>query len=208
MENTRHETDGRKRRSARTRGNILESAKAVFLEKGYLKTTFKDISSRAGIGYGTVYTHFSGKEELLRALVDDIMEKINKVVYIDYRPSRFSDVREIVYNQIHTVLKLAADNRNSLRIIWDALGHSESTSRYWDSIFDRFIERTVEDLSYSQEHHLAKPLNKRIVAKTIVYMIREFLWDVVWERETDIQEISENLIEVYIGGAYRPGEIL
>ena len=200
------ETDGRKRRSARTRKAILDAAKTVFLEKGYLKTTFKEISGRAGIGYGTVYSHFTGKEELLRALVDDLMNKVDKVVYINYNPSRRADVYEIVYNQIYTVLALAAENRDSFRIIGDALGHSKKIRLYWDSIFDRFVARTMEDLGYSQAHNLARPLNRRIIAKTLVYAAREFLWDVVWERETDIREITANLIELYIGGAYLPEE--
>ncbi|MEW5784311.1 MAG: TetR/AcrR family transcriptional regulator [Bacillota bacterium] len=204
----KHETkiDGRKKRSACTRKAILESAKSVFLEKGYTGTTFKDISSRAGIGYGTVYIHFKDKEELLQNLVDDVMTKIGKVVYINYSPSRYADVREIVYNQIYSVLKLARENRHVFQIIWDALGHSKVTRSYWDDIFNRFIERTIEDLHYSQEHHLARPLQTKIIAKGIVYMIREFLWDIVWERENDIEQISENLFELYTGGVYQTTE--
>ena len=48
-------------------------------------------------------------------------------------------------------------------------------------------------------------MNKRIVAKSLVYMVHEFLWGLVWERETDVDEISKDLVELYIGGAYRPG---
>ena len=202
MEKNTPKIDGRTKRSMRTRKAILASAQAVFLEKGYTGTTFKDISRRAAVGYGTVYVHFKDKEELLRTLVDHIMDQIGEVVYVQYSPSRPADVREIVYNQILTALKLARENRHIFKIIWDALGHSAATRSYWNVIFDRFIERTVEDLRYSQEHQLARPLEKRIIAKCIVYMIREFLWDVVWEREHDIEEISENLIELYLAGAY------
>jgi AcrR family transcriptional regulator len=202
MEKNDLKIDGRKMRSLRTRKSILDAAQAVFLEKGYTGTTFKDISGRAAVGYGTMYVHFKDKEELLRTLVDDVMDQIGEVVYVNYNPSQPADVRKIVYNQILTPLKLACENRNIFKILWDALGHSAATRSYWDVIFDRFIDRTVEDLRYSQEHHLAKPLEKRIIAKCIVYMIREFLWDVVWEREHDIEKISENIIELYLGGTY------
>ncbi len=197
-------SDGRRRRSARSRKAILISAKEVFLEKGYQKTTFKDISSRAGIGYGTIYLHFSDKEELMQTLVDGIMEEAYKVVYIEYHPSKFNDVREIAFTQIKAVLNLAIENRNLFRIIWDALSHSQSTRSYWEEIFERFIQRIIEDLRYSQKHGLARPLNERVIAKSLVYMVREFLWDLVWERETDVDEVSYHLIELYIGGAYFP----
>lgn len=206
MDNQKLVTDGRKKRSSRTRKAILCAAKDAFLEKGYLKTTFKDISNRAGIGYGTIYLHFSCKEELMQAIVDGIMEKVDKVVYIDYHPSEFHDVREIVYTQISAVFKLALDNRNVFRIIWDALAHSESTNNYWEDIFERFIQRTAKDLRYSKEHGLARPLNEMIIAKSLVFMVREFLWDLVWDRETDVDEVSKHLVELYIGGAYLPAQ--
>lgn len=50
------------------------------------------------------------------------------------------------------MLKLARDNRNLFRIIWDAVSHLQPTRLYWEAIFERFIQRTVEDLHYSGEH--------------------------------------------------------
>lgn len=199
------EPDGRKRRSIRTRRKILQAARAVFLSNGYRETNFNDISLHAGVGYGTVYDHFPGKEALLRALIDEAIKKINRAVYIDYNPSRHSDVVDLVYRQVHGALQLATENREDLKIVYDALAHSQPTRDYWNSIIDHLIERTMADFAYSQEHKLAKPLHKRIVAKAVVYMTREFLWDVVWERETDIAQISRNLVDLYIAGAYWAG---
>lgn len=196
------ESDGRRRRSIRTRRKILQAARAVFLSNGYRETNFNDISRHAGVGYGTVYGHFSSKEALLRALIDEVINKINRAVYIDYNPSHHSDVVELVYRQVHGALQLATENREELKIVYDALAHSQPTRDYWNSIIDHLIKRTMAEFAYSQEHKLAKPLNKRIVAKAIVYMTREFLWDVVWELETDIVQISRNLVDLYIDGVY------
>jgi len=48
---------------------ILQAARDVFSERGFEKASIDDIAERVGIGKGTVYLHFSSKEELLLALM-------------------------------------------------------------------------------------------------------------------------------------------
>jgi TetR/AcrR family transcriptional regulator, fatty acid metabolism regulator protein len=48
---------------------ILQAARDVFAERGFEKASIDDIAERVGIGKGTVYLHFSGKEDLLIALM-------------------------------------------------------------------------------------------------------------------------------------------
>lgn len=47
---------------------ILESAAAVFAERGFRGTRMADIARRAGIGKGTVYEYFRSKEDLFTRL--------------------------------------------------------------------------------------------------------------------------------------------
>ena len=48
---------------------IREAATGLFLENGYGATTMDEIAARAGVSKQTIYTHFSGKEELFAELV-------------------------------------------------------------------------------------------------------------------------------------------
>lgn len=48
---------------------ILQAARDVFSERGFEKASIEDIAERVGIGKGTVYLHFSSKEDLLIALM-------------------------------------------------------------------------------------------------------------------------------------------
>lgn len=50
------------------REKILETAKALFLEKGYKRTTINNIAKAAGISISTIYLHFSGKKEIFDTL--------------------------------------------------------------------------------------------------------------------------------------------
>lgn len=69
---------GRRREEARAlfRNAILESAEAVFAERGFHAARIQDIAKRAGVGVGTVYNHFEQKEDVFRALIDERTEEM------------------------------------------------------------------------------------------------------------------------------------
>ncbi len=52
--------------SNNTRNQIIETAFLFFLKKGFKAVRLNDIERAAGITRGTLYYHFSGKEEILK----------------------------------------------------------------------------------------------------------------------------------------------
>ncbi|MCZ7559450.1 MAG: TetR/AcrR family transcriptional regulator [Burkholderiaceae bacterium] len=57
-----------RRKDARP-GELLDSALALFVEKGYAATRLDDVAARAGVSKGTLYLYYAGKEELFKAVV-------------------------------------------------------------------------------------------------------------------------------------------
>lgn len=55
---------------------ILAAARDVFAEHGFEKASIDDITERVGIGKGTVYLHFSSKEDILLALMQQTVETL------------------------------------------------------------------------------------------------------------------------------------
>jgi TetR/AcrR family fatty acid metabolism transcriptional regulator len=53
-----------------TRARIIISAKRLFAEQGYQKTTILDISKQAGLSEAALYEYFQGKEDLLLTIPD------------------------------------------------------------------------------------------------------------------------------------------
>jgi len=56
------------------RNQILDAAAAVFAEKGFHRTTTKDIAGRAGIAEGTIYNYFDSKDDLLIGMMSRLAE--------------------------------------------------------------------------------------------------------------------------------------
>ena len=58
------------------RAEILDTAQRLFITRGYQSTSVEDILTQIGIAKGTLYYHFSSKEEILRALIARIADGI------------------------------------------------------------------------------------------------------------------------------------
>jgi AcrR family transcriptional regulator len=59
---------------ALTRARLLESAAALFAERGFYGTSVEDIAERAGFTRGAFYSNFEHKSDLFLALLDDRLE--------------------------------------------------------------------------------------------------------------------------------------
>jgi AcrR family transcriptional regulator len=57
------------RRTLRTRQAILDSFLALLLTEGFERLAASDVIERANVGRSTFYDHFTGKEDLLRAVL-------------------------------------------------------------------------------------------------------------------------------------------
>jgi AcrR family transcriptional regulator len=64
-------------RSGRSRAQILEAALKLFSHRGYGATSVRDIAEDAGVSKGNVYHHFSDKETIFRALLDQYFQAMS-----------------------------------------------------------------------------------------------------------------------------------
>ena len=55
---------------------ILDAVDVLLAKFGYKKMTMDDVARQVGIGKGTIYLHFPGKEELILSHIDRIADRI------------------------------------------------------------------------------------------------------------------------------------
>lgn len=58
--------------------SILDATDRLLARFGYRKMTVEDIAAEAGIGKGTIYLHFSSKEEVVLSHVDRIVDRLKQ----------------------------------------------------------------------------------------------------------------------------------
>jgi AcrR family transcriptional regulator len=64
-----------------TRRALLDTARQLFAEKGFQGTRTEDVVQRAGLTRGALYHHFRDKEDLFRAVHDDVAEEVVQLLW-------------------------------------------------------------------------------------------------------------------------------
>src|SRR5574344_1261047 len=98
----------------RTREKILASALALFVEKGYERTTFEDIARRLRMTKGAVYWHFPSKENLLVELIRGMIERFSREMIAEsHFPDRitYAEVRDVMIDHAVRIVSRPADAR-------------------------------------------------------------------------------------------------
>jgi AcrR family transcriptional regulator len=57
---------------------ILDATDRLLARYGYRKMTVEDIAAEAGIGKGSIYLHFSSKEEVVLSHIDRIVDRLRE----------------------------------------------------------------------------------------------------------------------------------
>jgi AcrR family transcriptional regulator len=63
-------------RSRTTRAALLAAGRALFAEHGFARTGREQIVEQAGVTRGALYHHFTGKEDLFRAVVEELEQEV------------------------------------------------------------------------------------------------------------------------------------
>ena len=82
---------------AARRAQIIEAAISCFLEKGYTNTSMSDIIKASGLSSGSIYSHFSGKEDILVSAVNERLENLKNLYAALPEGAGPQDILETIY---------------------------------------------------------------------------------------------------------------
>jgi AcrR family transcriptional regulator len=201
------EGDGVARQNNRRRlvsNELLEHSARLFAERGFANTSFQDIADAMGISRPALYHYVSNKEELLAALVHDVLERVVEVLESARdRTDLPEDVRIAV--ALREVVINNAANTTRFRL----LDRSEPDLPAELAEVHRKARRRVLDLLTSMvedaiEAGMLRPLPARTVALGMLGMANWVAW---WYRpgvDGDAEAIADVLVDMAMDGARRP----
>lgn len=91
----------------KTKRKIFETSMKLFSEKGYDATSIEEITATVGVAKGTLYYHFSSKEEIFNFLVEEGMKLLKNSIEI--KTSKFDNtvdkIKAIILIEIKVLIK-------------------------------------------------------------------------------------------------------
>src|SRR5258705_1429181 len=102
--------------SEETRRQILDTALALFRERGFEETTIRDIAGRAGLSLGAAYYYFKSKEALVGAYYHYVQEEHLTRARAAY--ARGGDLRDRLRAALHTKIDIMQADRGLLRALF------------------------------------------------------------------------------------------
>ena len=86
---------------AARRAQIIEAAIDCFLKRGYINTSMSDIIKASGLSSGSIYSHFSGKEDILIGAVNERLSYLKELYGAFPEGAGPQDLLEAIYtNQL------------------------------------------------------------------------------------------------------------
>lgn len=87
---------------------ILGVAETVLAEKGYRDASMDEIAARAGVSKGTLYQHFSTKDDLIFALIDQSLVRFEQIVQQasiapESAPGKLERILRVIHVEQHGV---------------------------------------------------------------------------------------------------------
>jgi AcrR family transcriptional regulator len=127
----------------KTKRKIFETSMKLFAQKGYDATSIEEITATVGVAKGTLYYHFSSKEEIFNFLVEEGMKLLKNS--IDIKTSKLDNtidkLRAIMLIQIKIIVKYEDFMTIVLSQLW---GHEPRNVMCKDKVIEYI--KTVEDL--------------------------------------------------------------
>ena len=85
---------------AARRAQIIEAAVSCFLKKGYTNTSMSDIIKASGLSSGSIYSHFSGKEDILISAINERLNNVKELYDTFPGGAGPQDILEIIYTNL------------------------------------------------------------------------------------------------------------
>jgi AcrR family transcriptional regulator len=124
-------------RGKRTLRKILDAAAGEFGALGYHEASIAGVTTRAGVALGTFYVYFQSKEQIFRALVED-MGRLTRG-FIAERVTRAEDRISAEREGIAAFIAFARAHKDLYRIVMEAQFVAPDAYRgYYDSFADAY----------------------------------------------------------------------
>ena len=163
----------------KTKRKIFETSMKLFAEKGYDATSIEDITETVGVAKGTLYYHFTSKEEIFDFLVEEGIKLLQNSV--DIKISKYSNYLDKIKAIVLIQIKIVNKYENLINIILTQLWGKEKRHQKCQKLIYEYIDKIENVVKEGIVLGQIKGKDAKIIAteiyglicSTLVYKMRE-----------------------------------
>lgn len=181
----------------KTKRKIFETSMRLFAEKGYDATSIEEITANVGVAKGTLYYHFSSKEEIFEFLIEEGVKLLKNSIEIKTEKlnNSLDKIKAIVLIQIKILVKYEDFMTIVLSEIWGSGKRSTLCKKY---IFEyiQMIEKIVEEGINKKEIING---DKNVIASGIFgFTCSSLIYKMRTEKEINVLELYSEIEKTFI----------
>ena len=123
----------------KTKRKIFETSMKLFAEKGYDATSIEEITATVGVAKGTLYYHFSSKEEIFNFLVEEGIKLLQNS--IDIKTSKYTNYIDKVKAIVLIEIKIVQKYENLITILLSQFYGKETRNQKCQMHVYEYIEK-------------------------------------------------------------------
>lgn len=187
-----------RRRQERNRRALLRAARTLMARHGYERTTIAAITRAADLGFGTFYLYFRGKEDILRALVDDAVQAHVRSLHEAGRDARSAAdaIRRIVERHVDA----AIEHRDLFKIMFEHGAQQREPLRRVHQALVRALEDVIARGIRDAAFH---PVHPALTARAIAGMLPATLLWAARSRAVSRDTLVATLVDLALRGVSR-----
>ena len=153
----------------KTKRKIFEASMKLFAKKGYEATSIEEITATVGVAKGTLYYHFSSKEEIFDFLIAEGIKLLQNS--IDIKTSKYENYIDKLKAIILIQIKIVNKYDEIITILLNqSLGNEKRNEKCKEYIFE-YINRIEEIVKEGIKLNQIKEIETRVIASEIYGLI-------------------------------------
>lgn len=180
-----------------TRERIIIKFKELAEERGFYNATVDELASRNNMSKRTIYRHFSSKEELIGAVVQQIMNGMEREVLAVFQGSE-NPVEKITH-----FIKVLSQRLSMLtpRFLADLQRHYPDIWEQVEQFRAEKLKLLMGILVEGSEQGFFKPINPAIVSASLLATIRAVLNPrFALENHLSLEQVFRSVMETFLYG--------
>ena len=196
LENERTPKKPRTERGRRTMRSILDAAAKEFGANGFGETSIVSITQRAGVALGSFYTYFDSKEEVFRALVNDMSDRVKDHVAAAMKDDRDTMKRE--RSALESFLHFARENKEIYRIIDESeFADPASYHKHYQDTAERIYDRLKSGVDAGEINDTITEAHAWAIMGMNVFLGLRYG---IWSEDKPAKDVADVAYEILSGG--------